>query len=159
MHRHQEPPLWFVAKGTAVFRLYRRFRSLIAVIGGICLIVAGIPDTAHTFTFLANSARVVGHVVDSSPYTDSKGNVSYCPVLSYRTTSGRLLEAEAGQVCQGSPFTPGQTMALRYQNERPTSIRVDSLLGVWSDTIFVLGGGILIEALALIVFLWRRGRR
>ncbi len=142
-----------------MFRLYRRFRYLVAVIAGIVLIFIGIPDTIRTFTFLGNSTRVVGHVVDSVPNTDSKGNVSYCPVFSYRTTGGQKLQAQAGQVCQGSPFTPGQTMELRYQNDQPTSIRVDSLLGVWGDTIFVLGSGILIEIIAVLVFLWRRGRR
>lgn len=146
-------------KGLDVFRLYRRFRYLVAAVAGIFLIVAGTPDTIHTFTFLGDSSRAVGRVVASVPYTDPKGNVSYCPVLAYRTAAGRALQAQAGQVCQGSPFSPGQTMALRYQNNLPTAIRVDNLLGVWGDTIFVLGSGILIEAIAAFVFLWRHGHR
>lgn len=56
-------------------------------------------------------------MVAGVPNTDAKGNVSYGPVLAYCTTGGRTLQAQAGQVCQGSPFAPGQAMSLRYQND------------------------------------------
>lgn len=124
-------------------------RALLATIIGVVVLAFGVQSCANTMDFLTHARPAVARVVGDSRNVDDRGNVSYCPLLSFHTVSGRALTAQAPNICQDSPFARGGRMAIHYRADHPTTIEVDGFVGTWLSPLGLTGLG-----LAFIIVPW-----
>lgn len=135
-------------------------RAALSFIIGAVLLFFGIQAWATTLDFLTHAMPATARVAGNQRYVDSKGNVSYCPLLSFRTHRGRVVTAQAPNVCQGSPFAHGTSMAIHYRADRPTSVEVDGFVGTWFNPVVFTGAGLLLVVVPVLYVRskWRGAR-
>ncbi len=122
-------------------------RAALAFVVGVMLLIFGIQAWATTIDFLGHAAPARARVVGNRRYVDPKGAVSYCPVLSFRTSAGRSLTVEGGNVCQDAPVVAGRSMAIHYRTDRPATVEVDGFAGTWLNPVLFTGAGLLLVAI------------
>jgi len=119
-------------------------RAALSFVIGIVLLVLGVQAWADTIGFQGHAAPARARVIGNRRYVDDKGNVSFCPVLSFRTAVGRAITVQGDNVCQDTPFPHGVSMAIHYRTDRPSTVEVDGFAGTWFNPVVFTALGLLL---------------
>lgn len=130
--------------------VWRVLRAAVFIPVGIYLLVLGLQAWTTTLDLLAHATPATAHVTGSRRHIDDKGNVSYCPLLSFRPPGSHTVTVEGANVCQSSPFTRGAALAIHYRTNRPATIMVDGFAGTWFNPVVFSGLGLVLIAVPLL---------
>ena len=138
------------------FRLSAKTLATVAVVGSVCLGLALLTVAWHTFQqrnlFLENAWPIRAHVVALQPIG---GDLSHTdPVVSFTTFQGDRIRIRL----PGADLSPGTTVNLLYDEEKPENVRINDYWHLWSETwAFGVAGGLL-TFVPLVAIAWG-GRR
>jgi hypothetical protein len=129
------------AKEQTVFSAPQKIFRLIAA--GFALIGCGLLAGAFysyrsTEAFLATAVPATGTVIGYERHTDSEGEISYFPVITFTPEDGDEIEFTASTGGGGRPYKIGAPIALRYDPALPFNAAIDTPSDLWVGPI-VLG--------------------
>lgn len=84
--------------------------------------------TMNAREFRRRAQRTRGLVVGLRASRSGNGTVYY-PTIRFTTLYGRQVEAETGYGSNPPPARPGEEVPVLYDPDRPTRIRIDSVMG------------------------------
>lgn len=112
---------------------------IIALINGVVVGAAAIFLFVRSRAFLRRSIRTDALVVDSlarqSKHRDAQNNsttaTTYRPVVEFTDEGGEHRRAEISLGMSHPSWNVGDTISVRYVPEEPTSVKLDTLIGLW----------------------------
>ncbi|SDJ31925.1 Protein of unknown function [Nonomuraea maritima] len=127
---------------------------LVGCIGLLFALVGG-KLTIGALNFRKRARRTHGQVVGLRPRRSGQG-VTYHPIVRFVTASGIPVEAETPSSGNPPPARPGQQVAVLYDPDAPTRIRLDTATGDgFLFSLIFLGIGIVLLVFAVVTALTR----
>ena len=122
-------------------RAYRRTSSIIAsiifAIIGIGMVIAAIVLATNEQKFISTATKVPGTVTSFVTDTDSKGKISYKPVVDFTTTDGRQFTYTSGISSSPAAYSVGETVDIYYDPANPQNV----VIGGQTGLIYLIIGG------------------
>ena len=115
----------------------KRFASLVFIIVGIGILIAGAFFAIETFDFLNRAAETEAVVVDFKIKQTSDGWVKY-PIFEFVDLNGAEVNA-VGNV--NTPYSIGEKVKIFYDSENPSGQVYAGILNVWIIPLILLGVG------------------
>lgn len=108
--------------------------GLFALVGTSMAVVAA-RQVAARRRFLRASAVAAGTVVALRPERDPRDDVpTFRPRVRFRIPAGRDVTFESALASGGDRWRVGDTVAVRYEIDRPESAECDSVVALWGAT-------------------------
>lgn len=128
---------------------------------GLGLLVASVFVYLNTRNFINSSARAEGTVVAHAPGRSSDGDLTYAPVISFRTPEGQAVEFKS-QTSSNSPYPAvGETVEVIYNPQRPSEAEINSFSSLWTLNIILaaLGAGFFVIGTTVFMVFRRAGHQ
>ncbi|MEL7464075.1 MAG: DUF3592 domain-containing protein [Pseudomonadota bacterium] len=116
---------------------------------GLVFLAIGVSQLygAHQFTRVALPAQAVVQSVERKISSDREGetSVTYRPTVTYRDAFGATRTARTLMSSSGYDYPVGAEIAVLYDQDDPTTVRVDGFLSLWLfGTVFAAVGALLL---------------
>jgi hypothetical protein len=129
-------------------------RGLVAA-SAVCL-VAGAVAAVVVVRFVATAERTEGTVIANAQDLDraagdpQRSDVSFRPVVRFRTGAGRAVTFESGKGSSPPRYRPGDRVEVLYPADDPGAARLASFSGQWSLPLFLPAVALVLLAAALL---------
>ncbi|HKS29886.1 MAG TPA: DUF3592 domain-containing protein [Pyrinomonadaceae bacterium] len=120
---------------------------------GLGLLVASVFVYLNTRNFINASAKAQGTVIAHAQGRSSDGDVTYAPVISFRTESGQTVEFKSGTSSTSASPPVGQQVEVLYNPQRPEEAEINSFSSLWALNIILAGLGAGFFIVGTIVFM------
>jgi len=107
----------------------RRRRLSLAV--GVVALIVGAVLLVRTVQFVAEAEHATGTVVDMSRERDSEGDVSFHPVVRFRTAQGDTIVFVSSYGSSSPSESPGDRVEVLYDPDDPSDAKLSGLFQVW----------------------------
>ncbi|HEX8748948.1 MAG TPA: DUF3592 domain-containing protein [Pyrinomonadaceae bacterium] len=114
--------------------------GLFAVIG-LGLLIASVFVFLNTRNFINSSVRAPGTVIAHAQVRSSDGDITYAPVVSFRTQDGRTVEFKSRTSSTAASPPVGQTVEVLYKPHAPEDAEINSFSSLWTLNIILAGLG------------------
>lgn len=124
---------------------------------GLGLLIVSLFVFLNTRSFVNSSARATGTVVAHAQSRSSDGDLTYAPVISFRTNDGQTVEFKSRNSSTRPAHAVGETVEVLYNPRNPQEAEINSFSSLWLATIILSGLGAGFFVVGTIVFLAFRG--
>lgn len=133
--------------------------GLFALIG-LGLLIVSVFVFLNTRNFINSSAKAQGTVIAHAQVRSSKGDITYAPVISFRTQDGRTVEFKSGTSSTAASPPVGQTVEVLYNPQTPEDAEINSFSSLWTLNIILaaLGAGFFTVGTTVFIFFRRSGQ-
>jgi hypothetical protein len=114
--------------------------GLFAIIG-LGLLIASFFVFLSTRSFINSSARATGTVIAHASSRSSDGDLTYAPVVSFRTPDGHSVEFKSQTSSSSRSPAVGQTVEVLYNPRNPQEAEINSFSSLWLLPIILSGLG------------------
>ncbi|HUS55678.1 MAG TPA: DUF3592 domain-containing protein [Thermohalobaculum sp.] len=136
-----------VAKGS-------RWFAWVGIAVPLIFIALGLWMLADSVRFAAEAERTSGEVIEVLRNRNSKGNLSYTPIIRFRRGDGQVIEAKSHMSSSMYDYEIGTPVDILYSYNDIGEVRFDTFFSVYGlGLIFALGG-----AAFLVVFRMLQGK-
>lgn len=135
-------------------KVERLVPGLFSIIG-LGLLIASVFVYLNTRKFIDASAKAQGTVIAHASGRSSDGDITYAPIVSFRTEDGRTVEFKSGTSSTNASPPVGQTVEVLYNRQRPEEAEINSFSSLWTLNIILAGlgaGFFIIGTLVFMVF-------
>lgn len=121
-------------------------------VAGICLLLGAAFAYRSTSTFLAESAKTEGTVVDFVARR-SNDSITYRPVVQFTSQSGEEIEFVSSSGSNRPGYSAGQNVTVLYRADNPHDAAIDGFFSLWGVSLilallgvpfFLIGAGIIL---------------
>jgi len=130
--------------------------GLFALIG-LGLLIASIFLFLNTRNFINASAKATGTVIAHASSRSSDGDLTYSPVVSFKTPDGRTIEFQSQTGSSRPSPAVGQTVEILYNPQHPQEAEINSFSSLWILPIILSGLGAGFFIIGTTVFMVFRG--
>ncbi len=113
--------------------------GLIFLVVGAGLVVGCFIAAGRTRRFLSSAQEAQAEVVGLQKRQGTEREISYYPVLRFRTQSGATKEVVSSVGSNPPRYKEGDSLAILYDPQQPEAVRIHSFANVWIMPL-VLGG-------------------
>lgn len=117
--------------------------GLIFLLVGVAGLVGGFFAMVRTRGFLASAREAQAEVVGLQQRVGTERQISYFPVLRYRTQQGAVKEIVSSVGSNPPRYKEGDSVAILYDPAKPESVRIHSFFNVWGMPLILGGVGVL----------------
>jgi hypothetical protein len=116
----------------------------------LLFVIFGVRSFVRRRAFLRRSTAAEGAVVRVEEHKDSEGDITYAPVVQFRTSEGTVHEIEP-DISTGTPrHQVGQTLPVRYDPGEPEKARITTGLYNWFAPLLLWGIAVMCAAVGLV---------
>jgi hypothetical protein len=98
---------------------------------GVVALIVGAVLLVRTVQFVAEAEHATGTVVDMSRERDSEGDVSFHPVVRFRTAQGDTIVFVSSYGSSSPSESPGDRVEVLYDPDDPSDAKLSGLFQVW----------------------------
>jgi hypothetical protein len=98
---------------------------------GVVALIVGAVWLVRTVQFVAEAEHATGTVVDMSRERDSEGDVSFHPVVRFRTAQGDTIVFVSSYGSSSPSESPGDRVEVLYDPDDPSDAKLSGLFQVW----------------------------
>lgn len=126
-------------------RIPIRLGGFVMVLFGLVPFLFSLSLASQSLFWLIKGVPATGTVVRLATSQDDKGNITYYPVISFKTASGATVEFQSsvGGNSPGYPYPVGETLPIRYDQSHPQNAQIADFASLGLLPIFLFSVGIL----------------
>ena len=123
----------------------KNLRVFLLVFGGVSILLLGLSlyVVLSTRSFLNSDEKTRGKVVDFIESVDTEGDVTYAPIVVYKTVTGEQMIYASSQYSYPAAYEENELVDVYYDRTKPNSERLSGIFSLW-------GGAIITGILGLI---------
>ena len=139
---------------------FRKIGRWIFLVLGIGWLAAGVGFTFDTLTFLHRSISTSGQITSLVSRRDqSEGPITYAPVFSFTSESGRSYVVTSNASSNPPAFSVGQKVTVLYKVEQPDHARLNTFEQLWLFPVMFTAIGTVSFVVGIFLTIYERRKR